>query len=343
MAKNDSGNWEKSPFIICFGEMLIDFVPTVSGVSLAEATAFKKAAGGAPANVAVGIARLGGSSAFIGKVGDDEFGHMLSNILKINNVDYSGVCFDTGARTALAFVTLRADGEREFMFYRNPSADMLLKESELDFHLIKKGSIFHYGSISLIEEPCRSTHLAALNFAKKEGLILSYDPNLRLPLWPSADAAREGIKSIWEYADVIKVSEEEISFLTGDEDPYSDEVVYNKLFHDNLKLLVVTEGEKGCRYYTKKFHGRVGGFIVNAVDTTGAGDSFVSGLLLHLASNLDLYKDEKKLKEALVFANACGAITVTERGAIPSLPTKEAVLDFIPKGNEQPHSLCLIS
>ncbi|PKU84058.1 probable fructokinase-7 [Dendrobium catenatum] len=343
MAKNDSGNWEKSPFIICFGEMLIDFVPNVSGVSLAEATAFKKAAGGAPANVAVGIARLGGSSAFIGKVGDDEFGHMLSNILKINNVDNSGIRFDTGARTALAFVTLRADGEREFMFYRNPSADMLLKESDLDLHLIKKGSIFHYGSISLIKEPCRSTHLAALKFAKKEGLLLSYDPNLRLPLWPSADAAREGIKSIWEYADVIKVSEQEISFLTGGEDPYSDEVVYNNLFHDNLKLLVVTDGEKGCRYYTKKFHGRVGGFRVKAVDTTGAGDSFVSGLLVHLASNLDIYQDEKKLKEALVFANACGAITVTERGAIPSLPTKEAVLDFIPKGNEQPHSLCLIS
>ncbi|KAH0465640.1 hypothetical protein IEQ34_005743 [Dendrobium chrysotoxum] len=343
MAKNDSGNWEKSPFIICFGEILIDFVPTVSGVSLAEAPAFKKAAGGAPANVAVGIARLGGSSAFIGKVGDDEFGHMLSKILKSNNVDNSGVRFDTGARTALAFVTLRADGEREFMFYRNPSADMLLKESELDLNLIKKGSIFHYGSISLIEEPCRSTHLAALKFAKKEGLILSYDPNLRLPLWPSADAAREGIKSIWEYADVIKVSEQEISFLTGGEDPYSDEVVYNRLFHANLKLLVVTEGENGCRYYTKKFHGRVGGFRVKAVDTTGAGDSFVSGLLIHLASNPDLYKDEKKLKEALVFANACGAITVTGRGAIPSLPTKEAVLDFIPKGNEQPHCLCLIS
>ncbi|KAL0913414.1 hypothetical protein M5K25_016875 [Dendrobium thyrsiflorum] len=343
MAKHDSGDREKSPFIICFGEMLIDFVPTVSGVSLAEAPAFKKAAGGAPANVAVGIARLGGSSAFIGKVGHDEFGHMLSNILKINNVDNSGVRFDTGARTALAFVTLRADGEREFMFYRNPSADMLLKESELDLHLIKKGSIFHYGSISLIEEPCRSTHLAALKFAKKEGLILSYDPNLRLPLWPSADAAREGIKSIWEYADVIKVSEDEISFLTGGEDPYSDEVVYNKLFHPNLKLLVVTEGEKGCRYYTKKFHGRVAGFRVNAVDTTGAGDSFVSGLLIHLASNQDLYKDEKKLKEALVFANACGALTVTERGAIPSLPTKETVIDFIPKGNEQSHYLCLIS
>ncbi|KAK8958064.1 putative fructokinase-5 [Platanthera zijinensis] len=267
---------------------------------------------------------------------------MLSNILKSNNVDNSGVRFDAGARTALAFVTLRADGEREFMFYRNPSADMLLKESELDVDLIKKGSIFHYGSISLIEEPCRSTHLAALKIAKQAGCILSFDPNLRLPLWPSSDAALEGIQSIWEFADVIKVSEVEVSFLTGGKEPFSDEVVYNMLFHPNLKLLVVTEGQDGCRYYTKKFHGRVGGFRVNALDTTGAGDSFVSGLLTHLASNPDLYKNEKKLKEALVFANACGAITVTERGAIPALPTKEAVLDFIAKANEPPQC-CVIS
>lgn len=333
---------EKKPLIVCFGEMLIDFVPTVSGVSLAQAPAFKKAAGGAPANVSVGIARLGGSSAFVGKVGQDEFGHMLSNSLKSNNVDNSGVRFDAGARTALAFVTLRADGEREFMFYRNPSADMLLKESELDVDLIRKGSIFHYGSISLIEEPCRSAHLAALKIAKQAGCILSFDPNLRLPLWPSSDAALKGIRSIWEFADVIKVSEVEVSFLTQCEGSFSDEIVYNRLFHPNLKLLVVTEGQDGCIYYTKKFHGRVGGFRVKALDTTGAGDSFVSGLLTHLASNPDLYKDEKKLKEALLFANACGAITVTERGAIPALPTKEAVIDFIPKADQLPQC-CVIS
>ncbi|CAK9135209.1 unnamed protein product [Ilex paraguariensis] len=140
--------------------------------------------------------------------------------------------FDSSARTALAFVTLRADGEREFMFFRNPSADMLLRESELDVNLIKKAGIFHYGSISLIEEPCRSTQLVAMAIAKKSGSILSYDPNLRLPLWPSANAARKGIMSnaarkgimcIWEHADVIKISEDEISFLTGGDDPYDDD------------------------------------------------------------------------------------------------------------------------
>lgn len=319
----------KSSLVLCFGELLIDFVPTINGVSLAEAPAFKKAPGGAPANVAVCVARLGGSSAFIGKVGEDEFGHMLAGVLKENKVDNSGMRFDSSARTALAFVTLRADGEREFLFFRNPSADMLLRESELDIDLIKKAAIFHYGSISLIEEPCKSSHLAAMAIAKKSGSLLSYDPNLRLALWPSADAAREGIMSIWDQADIIKISEDEIIFLTGGEDPCNDNVVLNKLFHPNLQLLLVSEGSQGCRYYTKQFKGRVPGLKVKPVDTTGAGDAFVGGLLSRLASDLNLYKDENRLREALYFANACGALTVTKNGAIPALPTIEAIQQLL--------------
>ncbi|PPR95986.1 hypothetical protein GOBAR_AA24679 [Gossypium barbadense] len=302
-----------SSLVVCFGEMLIDFVPTISGLSLAEAPAFKKAPGGAPANVAVGIARLGGSSAFIGKVGEDEFGYMLADILKENNVNNEGMRFDPGARTALAFVTLRSDGEREFMFYRNPSADMLLQENELDFDLITKATIFHYGSISLITEPCKSAHIAAAKAAKDAGVVLSYDPNLRLPLWPSVESARKGILSIWDTADIIKVSEEEISFLTQGEDPYDDGVV-RKLFHSNLKLLLVTEGPDGCRYYTQEFSGKVKGLKVEAVDTTGAGDAFVAGTLSQLASDLSLIQDEDQLRNALKFSNVCGALTVTERG-----------------------------
>ncbi|XP_062088664.1 probable fructokinase-7 [Humulus lupulus] len=334
---SDSGGKEmktkESSVVACFGEMLIDFVPTVSGVSLAEAEAFKKAPGGAPANVAVGISRLEGSSAFIGKVGDDEFGHMLSNILKDNNVDNSGIVFDPNARTALAFVTLTHDGEREFLFFRNPSADMLLTEAELNANLIKKAGIFHYGSISLIDEPCRSAHYAAMEMARTSGCLLSYDPNLRLPLWPSAESARQGIMSIWDKADIIKINKEEITFLTEGDDPCDHTVVREKLFHPNLKLLIVTEGTQGCRYYTKEFNGHVAGVKVTPVDTTGAGDGFVAGVLSIMASDLNLYKDEKKLREALLFANACGALTVTERGAIPALPTKEAVLQILEKVN----------
>ncbi|GFY93694.1 pfkB-like carbohydrate kinase family protein [Actinidia rufa] len=329
---NDDGvaQTNDSSLVVCFGEMLIDFVPTISGLSLADAPAFKKAPGGAPANVAVGIARLGGSSAFIGKVGEDEFGYMLSDILKENNVNNDGMRFDPGARTALAFVTLRNDGEREFMFYRNPSADMLLQEAELDYDLIRKAKIFHYGSISLITEPCKSAHIAAAKAAKDAGVILSYDPNLRLPLWPSAESAREGILSIWETADIIKISEEEISFLTKGEDPFDDAVV-RKLYHPNLKLLLVTEGPDGCRYYTKEFSGRVKGLKVDAVDTTGAGDAFVAGILSQVAADVSLVQEENRLRDALTFANACGALTVKERGAIPALPTREAVLNALLK------------
>jgi fructokinase len=320
--------------VACFGELLIDFVPTVGGLSLADAPAFKKAPGGAPANVACGIAKLGGKAAFIGKVGDDEFGHMLCEVLKDNHVITNGVRFDSHARTALAFVTLRHDGEREFMFYRNPSADMLFQPDELDIELLQQASIFHYGSISLITEPSRSTHLEAMRIAKEAGALLSYDPNLRLPLWPSADAAKEGIMSIWDQADIIKVSDEEVIFLTG-ADPKDD--AHNlKMMPAGCRLMLVTEGAEGCRYYTPKFHGQVGGLKVQVVDTTGAGDAFCAGLLSQLAKSPSIVEDEEKLREALTFANACGAITTTERGAIPSLPDNQTVSRLLSTAHRLP-------
>ncbi|KAK1323448.1 Fructokinase-2 [Acorus calamus] len=331
-ATNGSDGSAAAPLVVSFGEMLIDFVPDVAGVSLAESMGFLKAPGGAPANVAVAITKLGGRSAFVGKFGDDEFGHMLANILKKNGVDDSGVRFDPHARTALAFVTLKKDGEREFMFYRNPSADMLLTESELELPLIKGCNIFHYGSISLISEPCRSAHMAAMKAARDAGALLSYDPNVRLPLWPSAEAAREGIKSIWKEADFIKVSDDEVAFLT-EGDPENEEVVLS-LWYEGLKLLIVTDGEKGCRYFTKDFKGKVSGFAVKTVDTTGAGDAFVGSLLLSLAKNNELYQDEEKLREALEFSNACGAICTTQKGAIPALPTRETALELVKSKTE---------
>ncbi|MBA0724952.1 hypothetical protein Goshw_004784 [Gossypium schwendimanii] len=313
--------------IVSFGEMLIDFVPTVSGVSLAEAPGFLKAPGGAPANVAIAVSRLGSKASFIGKLGDDEFGHMLADILKQNGVSGDGILFDQGARTALAFVTLRADGEREFMFYRNPSADMLLTPEELNLDLIRSAKVFHYGSISLIVEPCRSAHLKAMEVAKESGALLSYDPNLRLPLWPSADEARKQILSIWDKADIIKVSDVELEFLTGS-NKIDDETAM-KLWRPNLTLLLITLGEKGSMYYTKYFHGSVDAFHVNTVDTTGAGDSFVGALLCKIVEDPTILENESKLREVLKFANACGAITTTKKGAIPALPTEAEVLALI--------------
>ncbi|ONK56856.1 uncharacterized protein A4U43_C10F13810 [Asparagus officinalis] len=252
---------------------------------------------------------------------------MLANILKDNGVIDGGICFDSGARTALAFVTLRADGEREFMFYRNPSADMLLTEAELNLDLIRRSTVFHYGSISLITEPCRTAHLRAMEVAKEAGALLSYDPNLRLPLWSSADEARTQIMSIWDQADIIKVSDVELEFLTG-KDTVEDEVCMT-LWRPSFKLMLVTLGEKGCKYYTKDFHGSVDAFTVKQVDTTGAGDAFVGALLTKLVEDQSALQDEKRMREILKFANACGAITTTKKGAIPALPTIEEAVAFM--------------
>jgi fructokinase len=281
--------------------------------------------------MAIAVSRLGGRAAFVGKLGDDEFGHMLAGILKENGVSGDGITFDKGARTALAFVTLRADGEREFMFYRNPSADMLLTPEELNLDLIRSAKVFHYGSISLIVEPCRSAHLKAMEVAKDAGALLSYDPNLRLPLWPSAEEAREQIMSIWEKADIIKVSDVELEFLTGS-DKIDDESALS-LWHPNLKLLLVTLGEKGCRYYTKSFRGSVDAFHVKTVDTTGAGDSFVGALMCKIVDDQAIIEDEGRLREVVRYACACGAITTTKKGAIPALPTNSQVLELLKGGN----------
>jgi fructokinase len=314
------------PEAIALGELLIDFVPTLSGVSLIEAPAFQKAPGGAPANVAVGLARLGVSSGFMGKVGDDAFGHFLAQTLEQAGVDISALCYAGEARTALAFVSLMADGERDFMFYRHPSADMLYRPEELKVGYIQSAKIFHYGSISLISEPSRSTTLKAIEIAQSAGLLVSYDPNLRLNLWPGAREARQGILDAWTMAQVIKISEEELKFLSG-----KDSIVEGarSLWHDRLKLLVITRGKAGCTYFTPNLNGNVPGYPVAPVDTTGAGDGFVAGLLKGLIESLDRQLDELLLSDICRYANAVGALTTTQRGAIPALPTRQEVDDFI--------------
>jgi fructokinase len=271
------------------------------------------------------VARLGYRAGFLGQVGDDDFGHFLATTLSDSGVDIGGVVFSPAARTALAFVSLRADGERSFMFYRHPSADMLWEPAAVDGDYASATRIFHHGSISLIGEPSRSATLAALEYARRGGALISYDPNLRPALWPSLDAAREGILTAWPQAGLIKVSEEELAFLTGEEDL---ERAARTLWHDALRLLVVTRGQAGCTYFTRDEWGQVPGFTVTSVDTTGAGDGFVAGLLAGLLdSGLDW--DEQALRRALRMANAVGALTCTQRGAIPALPTRAAVDAFV--------------
>lgn len=310
------------PDVICCGEMLIDFVSTVRGVGLGDAPAFEKAPGGAPANVAVGLARLGVSSGFLGKVGEDDFGRYLQAVLEENGVDTRRMLFTGEARTALAFVSLREDGEREFLFYRHPSADMLFSPEEIAPPYIAAARVFHFGSITLGAEPSRTATLGAVQVARNNSLFISYDPNLRLNLWESAEAAREGIMLGWPHANLIKISEEEARFLGGTGDV---EAAVRGLWHDELQLLVVTQDTRGSTFYTADSSRHVPGFAVNTVDTTGAGDSFLAALLSKLLPNLDALRagllNTPELEQALRFANAAGALTTTRRGAIPALPT----------------------
>lgn len=311
---------------ICLGELLIDFVPTVTGTSLIDAPAFKKAPGGAPANVAVGLARLGTPSAFMGKVGDDPFGHFLVNTLAEAGVDVRPVRFSAEARTALAFVSLRADGEREFMFYRHPSADMLFEPAEVDANVIRGAKLLHYGTISLISEPSRSATLHAIELAKEAGCIVSCDPNLRLALWPDRNAARDGLLGAIAQAQVVKLSDDELRFLTDSDDPAA---ARQHLWHDRLELMVVTLGSAGCVYFTPDLDGVVVGFGVEAVDATGAGDGFVAGLLHGLLADWSGLKEEARVRSICRMANAVGALTTTERGAIPALPSRARVERFL--------------
>ena len=314
------------PDVIACGELLIDFIPTTSGLPLIDTPGFLRAPGGAPANVAVGLARLGVSAGFMGKVGDDPFGRFLARTLQLDGVDTSQLCFDHEARTALAFVSLTAEGERDFMFYRHPSADMLWRPGEIDPAYVGAARVFHFGSISLIGEPSRSATLRAVDLARQAGALISYDPNLRLPLWPSADAARAGMMVGWRYADIVKVSEVEVEFLTGATD--LERGIDQLWASGNLRLLVVTLGAEGCLWRTTAGRGRAPGFPVVTVDTTGAGDGFVAGMLAELLAR-GLVIEETALPEVCRFANAVGALTTTVKGAIPALPTRAAAVEFL--------------
>jgi fructokinase len=312
--------------VICLGEVLIDFVPTVTPTTLIEAPAFNKAPGGAPANVAVALARLGRSSAFMGMTGDDPFGRFLELTLAEAGVDTSPLRFTSEARTALAFVSLRADGERQFMFYRHPSADMLFRPADVDQAAIRAARGLHFGTISLISEPSRAATLHAIDRARAGRCLISCDPNLRLALWPDAEAARAGMLEAIAAADVVKVSDEELLFLTGSTDPGAARA---HLWQPHHRLIVVTLGPSGCVFITAGATGMVGGFSVASVDATGAGDAFVAGLLDGLFADPDALGDPDRLRAICRFACAVGALTTTERGAIPALPTRDVVERFL--------------
>jgi fructokinase len=312
--------------VVSMGELLIDFVALESGVTVGDASGFQKAPGGAPANLAVAVARLGMASAFIGQVGDDPFGHFLADVMSAEDVNVDGLRFTDEARTMLAFVSLAEGGERSFNFYRHPSADMLMTAADVAEDVIKTHDVFHFGSITLISEPARSATLHAASVARDAGKLISYDPNLRRALWASDDEARAGMLLGFEYANIVKISEEEVLFLTGNTD-------VSALMRPHTQVICVTRGEHGSSLHlpdgTTVSHK---GFVVKSVDTTGAGDSFGAGFLVAYQEALAQGRpDDDALTQMIRFANAVGAITTTTRGAIPALPNRAQVEAFLKK------------
>lgn len=300
-------------YVLSFGELLIDFVALEMGVTVGAASGFVKAPGGAPANVAAAVARLGYPSAFMGQVGDDPFGRHLADVLAAEDVDITGLTFSQEARTALAFVSNTADGDRSFMFYRHPSADMLMTSADVKLAVIDACAAFHYGSITFIHEPAASALTKALDQAVAADKFISYDPNLRLPLWDSAEVAKAGILNGLKYANLLKISDEELVFLTCGAD-------VRPLWRERMEMICVTRGSAGAVVHLKD--GTVveqGGYAVKAADTTGAGDAFVAAMLIGILENRGDWRAQ--LPEILDFANAVGAMTCLQKGAIPSLPT----------------------
>jgi len=309
--------------ITALGEALIDFTP--SGVSQAGMRVFEQNPGGAPANALAVFAKFGEKAAFIGKVGNDMHGQFLKETMENAGIDTKGLVVSDDVFTTLAFVSLNDKGEREFSFARKPGADTCLMKEEVDVSIIENTDIFHVGSLSLTDEPSRSATFYALEKAKELGKIISYDPNYRELLWDSKEKAIEGMRSVLDYVDVMKLSDEETFLLTDIEEP---QAAAKALLNKGMSIVAVTLGADGAYICTKEGGAFVTGFASDVVDTTGAGDSFWGGFLYRLSKS-GKRPEEVSLEEAKKFArfgNAVASLCVEKRGGIPAIPDMEQVL-----------------
>ncbi len=313
------------PEIICLGEALIDILPSVYGANIVFSGQMKMAAGGAPANVAVGLARLGTKSGFIGRVGDDFFGYYLKQILDTNKVDTSQLLLDPRINTGLAFVSWDERGDANYLFYRQPSADTMLQPDDIDQNYLTGAKLLQFGSLLLATEPSASATFHALKLAREAGMILSYDLNLRLTNWPDETEALRAVKQPLDYAHIVKLNRPELDFLTGESDP---EAGTAQLWQDHFRLIVITLDKEGCFYRTATSHGFIASRPVKAVDTVGAGDGFMAGLLDGLRRSGFAFEDEQKVRLACRQAVAVGALTVSKPGGIPAMPFRREVDAF---------------
>lgn len=313
--------------VIALGELLIDF--TMNGQSEQGNNMFEACPGGAPCNVLALLNKMGKKTAFIGKVGKDQFGTLLRDTITEAGIDASNLMVDENVNTTLAFVHTFPDGDREFSFYRNPGADMMLTADEVNPEVVKDTKVFHFGTLSMTHEGVREATKKAVETAKANGCLVSFDPNLRPPLWGSLDLAKEQMEYGFGKCDILKISDNEIQFVSGKED-YDEGIAYLQETY-NIPLILLTMGKDGSRAYYKGMRVERPGFSVKAIETTGAGDTFCGSSLNYLVDHDFENLTEEQLGEMLTFANAAAALVTTKKGAIKAMPVKEEVLELIQK------------
>ena len=316
--------------VTALGELLIDF--TESGTSTQGNPVLEANPGGAPCNVLAMLEKLGKKAAFIGKVGNDMFGTQLKNAVEEVNIDTRNLVIDKEVHTTLAFVHTYPDGDRDFSFYRHPGADMMLTRDEVQEDLIRDSRIFHFGTLSSTHESVREATRYALDVAKEAGCIVSFDPNLRPPLWKSLEDARAEIEYGLGKCDILKISDNEVEFLFGTTDYDKGAALLKEKY--NIPLILITMGKDGSRAYYKDLRVEAAPFLQeHTIETTGAGDTFCASSLNYILEHgLDNLTAEN-LKELLTFANAAASLITTRKGALRVMPAKEEVLDFIKSRN----------
>jgi len=312
--------------VTALGELLIDF--TDSGASEQGNPVFEANPGGAPCNVLAMLKKLGRSTAFIGKVGDDFFGSQLRDAIMEVGIDAEYLLTDKEIHTTLAMVHTYPDGDRDFSFYRNPGADMMLSEDDVPVELIERSKIFHFGTLSMTHEGVRKATKRALKIAKDAGCLISFDPNLRPPLWESLDLDKEQVLYGLEYCDVLKISDNEIQWLTGMED-YTDGVKWIRERYD-IDLILVSMGKDGSRAYTKDMMVEAKPFIQEGtIETTGAGDTFCGCILNYVCEHGTKDFTKESLTDMLTFANAAASIITTRKGALRVMPDVSEIQELL--------------
>ena len=314
--------------VTALGELLIDF--TENGLSSQGNILMEANPGGAPCNVLAMLSKLGKKTAFIGKVGDDYLGHHLASVAKNAGIEVGNLLFDKEVHTTLAFVHTFEDGDRDFSFYRNPGADMMLKESEINEEIIAASKLFHFGTLSMTNPEVKKATQKAVKIARDNNCLISFDPNLRPPLWQNLDDAKEAFDYGMKNCDILKISDNELLWFTGEKDFDNGISILKKKY--NIPLILLSKGKEGSSAYYKDLKSDAPAFLdVPTIETTGAGDTFFACIINYILEHGLTDLNQTQLLEMLNFANAAAAIITTRKGALKVMPEKNEIEALLSK------------